>query len=244
MSSSSLHFKISEQLREKIVENRYLPGEQLPSEQQLMQQFQVSRITVRRAIANLVSQGLVESQQGKGVFVKNRQKVIRSLANPLVFFDEDMARQDVTSSIKSLSFEKVVPPSKYGKKLTLKSRELAYCQQKIILADNSPVAIDITYIRMDLGESFAQELQASFIYPTLDRHGIKIERVETILECDRATSPISHHLQVELGAPLLVNRYVAYTTGSQPLICGETISRADRLCYSIVLRRDRERERE
>lgn len=235
-SNLPLHLTISEKLREQIFSGEYPPGEQLPSEHQLMLQFDVSRITVRRAIANLVNQGLVVSYRGKGVFVKEQKKVTRSLSNPLVFFNEDMIRQGVASSIKSLCFEIAHPSSQVRKKLKLPadSRHV-YCQKKIILTDNIPVALDITYIRFDLGEMFADELQSSLIYPTLDNSGVSVERVETMIECTHATHELSEHLDIALGAPLLVNRYVAYTTANQPIICGETLSRADRLCYSVVL---------
>ncbi len=235
-SKLPLHLTISEKLREQIFSGEYSPGEQLPSEHQLMLQFDVSRITVRRAIANLVNQGLVVSHRGRGVFVKEQNKVTRSLSNPLAFFDEDMTRQGVTSSIKSLCFEVAEPSPRVRKQLKLSadSRRI-YCQKKIIFTDNIPVAVDITYIRFDLGETFADELQSSLIYPTLDSNGVSVERVETILECTHATHELSEHLEIALGAPLLVNRYVAYTIDEVPLICGETLSRADRLCYSVVL---------
>ncbi len=238
MNSSKLplHLVISEKLSQQIASGGYSPGEQLPSEHQLMLQFDVSRITVRRAIANLVNQGLVVCHRGKGVFVKERNQVTRSLSTPLVFFDEDMARQDVTSSIKSLCFEITEPSPKVCQKLNLSTDTCRiYYQEKIILTDNIPVALDITYIRLDLGKAFADELQSSLIYPTLDKNGISVERVETILECTHATHKVSEHLDIALGAPLLVNHYVAYTNDSEPIICGETLSRADRLCYSVVL---------
>jgi GntR family transcriptional regulator len=231
-----LHLAISEKLRSQIFAQQYSPGEQLPSEHQLMEQFGVSRITVRRAIANLVNQGLVISQRGKGVFVKAQQKVTRSLANPLIFFDEDMARQGVSASIHSLSFEVLQAPDEVRQKLRLPAtvKEI-FCQKKVILTDQTPVAVDITYIPLEIGKAFAKELQSSLIYPTLDQRGVSIERVETTLECTHATHEISEHLDIPLGAPLLVNRYTTYTSQDQPIICGETISRGDRLCYSVVL---------
>lgn len=237
MNKQPLHLHISEKLRQQIG-NDYSPGEQLPSERQLMAQFRVSRITVRRAIANLVDQGLVVRQHGKGVFVKEQHKVTRSLSNPFVFFDEDMARQEATSSIHSLSFEVVEATAKVCQKLQLAHDNRVYCQKKIIYTDQIPVSVDVTYIRFDLGQAFTQELQSSLIYPVLNSNGIPVEQVDTILECTHATYELSEYLGIVLGAPLMVNRYVAYTTGSQPLICGETISRADRLCYSIVLKRE------
>ena len=235
-TKTPLHTAISEKLSQKIFSGEYSSGEQLPSEHQLMLQFNVSRITIRRAIANLANQGLVVSQRGKGVFVKDRKKATRSLSNPLIFFDEDMARQGVTASIHSLCFEILIPPVAVCQKLHLPSNTLQiYCQKKIILTEQIPVALDITYIPFNLGKKFAAQLQSSLIYPTLDSNGVSIERVESILECTHATHEVSAALDIPLGAPLLVNRYVAYTTGDQPVICGETLSRGDRLCYSVVL---------
>jgi GntR family transcriptional regulator len=235
-SNLPLHLAISEKLRDQILSDEYAPGEQLPSEHQLMLQFNVSRITVRRAIANLANQGLVISHRGKGVFVKDRKKVTRSLSNPLIFFDEDMARQGSTASIHSLSFDTVVPSPKVCKQLQLEEgTPQVYCQKKVILTDQNPVAVDITYIPFELGKTFATELQSSLIYPTLDSNGVAIERVATIIECTHATHEVSEYLDIPLGAPLLVNRYVAYTTGDKPVICGETLSRADTLCYSVTL---------
>ncbi|HEY9631051.1 MAG TPA: GntR family transcriptional regulator [Coleofasciculaceae cyanobacterium] len=234
-----LHLAISEKLRGQIVSGKFLPSQQLPSEHQLMEQFEVSRITVRRAIANLVSQGLVVSRRGKGVFVKEWRKVRRSLSNPLIFFDEDMARQKATASIRSLSFEGVQAAPDVAQNLRLAAeRSQVYCQKKVILVDQVPVAVDITYILHDIGQTFFTELQTGLIYPTLDKNGVLIERVETLIECTHATHEMGEHLETILGAPLLVNRYIAYTQGDRPVICGETLSRADRLCYSVVLTKD------
>jgi GntR family transcriptional regulator len=238
-----LHLAISEQLRSQIIEGVFPSGEQLPSEHQLMSQFQVSRITVRRAIANLVSQGLVVSQRGRGVFVKPQQKVTRSLSSPLSFFDADfgtdLAQQGVTTSFQDLSFEAVRATDEVIASLQLElDQQWAYCQKKVIWIDRIPVALDVAYVPLELGRRMANELQSGLTYSTLDRNGILIERVEVRMECTHAAHEVSTHLETCLGAPLLVNRYVAYTSGDRPVICGETLSRADRLCYSIVLTKE------
>ncbi len=95
--------------------------------------------------------------------------------------------------------------------------------------------MDTTYFLQEIGQAFAEKLQSSLIYPTLDKNGISIERVEATLECTHATREISEHLEINLGAPLLVNCYTAYTQRHKPIICGETISRTGCLCYSVTL---------
>lgn len=231
-----LHLAISEKLRQQITSGEFCPGEQLPSEHQLISAFGVSRITVRRAIANLVNQGLVVSQRGRGVFVKEQQKVTYSLSSPLVFFEEDMARQGVTSSIRNLVFESVVAPPEIQQKLHLTpDTSEVYLQKKLLLLDQLPVAIDITYTLLDLGSAFADELQCQMTFPVLQKNGVAIERIAATLECTRANHETSCHLNVPLGDPLLVYCYTAYTHNNQPIVHGEALSRGDRLSYSVVL---------
>ncbi|MEO1741741.1 MAG: GntR family transcriptional regulator [Cyanobacteria bacterium J06629_9] len=127
-----LHVSISEKLRQQIDEGEYLPGEKLPSEHQLMDLFGVSRITVRQAIANLISQGLVQSRQGKGVFVTPQQKVSYSLSSPLVFLEEDLARKGVSLSIENLTLEQVPPPVHVASILKLSKQEKVLFQKKAV----------------------------------------------------------------------------------------------------------------
>ncbi|MBD2465068.1 GntR family transcriptional regulator [Oscillatoria sp. FACHB-1407] len=231
-----LHLIISEQLREKITNGELQPGEQLPSEHQLMSVFEVSRITVRRAIANLVNQGLVSSHRGKGVFVKEQRKVTYTLSSPMVFFEEDMLRQGVNSSIQNLVFEAVDAPVEVRQKLQLLPHQTTvYLQKKLLLINDIPVAVDITYILKDLGEKYADDLQRQMTFPTLEQHGVPVERVDAILECTRANYETSEYLDVPLGDPLLVYCHTAYSSGNRPIVCGEALSRGDRLCYSIEL---------
>lgn len=234
-----LHLVISEKLRQQILSEKFPPGGQLPSEYQLMLDFQVSRITVRRAITNLVNQGLVVSQRGKGVFVKKQRKVTYSLSSPLVFFEEDVARQGVTSSIQNLVFKPVPAPEDVQQNLKLAPNDTeVYLQKKLLLLDEIPAAVDITYILFDLGTELAEDLQRRMTFPTLEQNGVKIERIEATLECTHASHEMSEYLHVPLGDPLLVYCYTAYTNYNQPVVCGEALSRGDCLCYSVVLTKD------
>jgi GntR family transcriptional regulator len=234
-----LHLVISEQLRNRILSGEFQPGEQLPREHQLISEFEVSRITVRRAIANLVNQGLVVAHRGKGVFVQEQRKVTYSLSSPLIFFEEDVARQGVTSSLHNLVFEPVFASEKVQKILKLPPQKPeVYLQKKLLLLDESPAAVDVTYILPDLGRTFADELQHRMTFPILEQNGILIERIEATLECTHANYEMSEYLQVVLGHPLLVYCYTVYTQNNQPVVWGEAFSRGDRLCYSVVLNKD------
>jgi GntR family transcriptional regulator len=236
-ASKPLHQTISETLLNEIEAGTYAPGEQLPSEYQLMMRFDVSRITIRRAIANLTHQGLVEAQRGRGVFVRTHHKVAYRLANPLVFFEDDLARQGVTSSIQNLTFEQLPAPPTVQDALQLPAQALVYRQVKVLLIDHHPAAVDTSYILADLGDTYATELKQHMTFSTLERHGIIIQRIEATFETSHANQALSQSLDLPLGSPLLTYRYTAYGQDDRPLVYGYAPSRSDRLRYSVTLHR-------
>ena len=240
MSSTSvpLHISISEKLRHQIEVGDYLPGEKLPSEHQLMKTFSVSRITVRRAVANLVNQGLVKSQQGRGVFVTPRQKVAYSLSSPLIFLEQDLTRKGIQFTFENLTFRKVCPAKHIQTSLQLIGKPTVYLQKKLLRMDGAVGAVDVSYIVLELGQELGAQLKGQMTFPTLEAHGIVIEQIDAVIECTHADYEMSGYLEVPLGQPLIVYRYTTYTTDQRPILYGETISRADRFCYSLSIEKE------
>ncbi len=237
-SDLPLHLSISEQIKLWIEDGKYQSGDRLPSESQLMAQFEVSRITVRRAFSNLIQQGLVVSQHGKGVFVKEQRRAVYSLSSPFVWFSEDMLRQGLNNTVKTLVYKAVKPPEKVREKLKLSSNtKKVYLQEKFFLIDDTAAALDITYIVPDLGKAFATKLKQRMTFPVLEEQGIAIERIEAMLSSRQADKQTADVLGLDLGSPLLVYEHTAYAEGDRPILCGETLSSGDRLAYSITLKK-------
>jgi len=233
-----MHMIISEKLRKQIQNGVYAPGDQLPSEFDLGRSFGVSRTTVRRAIATLIRLGLVATQQGKGIFVKPQSKISFSLANPLTFFDSELADQGITGSIQTIQYEPIHPDPEIRARLKLPATETTvYLQEKLILADDVPIAIDLAYFPEAIGAALKDYLHNGFTYRTLAINGYDIESAEGSLESRPASYDARDLLEVPLGSPLLVYHYLAWDKQKKPLVCGETISRADRTYYSVGLKR-------
>ena len=243
--SVPLHISISEKLRHQIEIGKYLPGEKLPSEHQLMETFGVSRITVRQAVTNLVSQGLARSQQGKGVFVTPQVKTAYSLSSPLVFLEQDIASKGIKLSFDNLTFKKVRPPKPVRVALQLNKDSTSasgtypsvYLQKKLLRMDGAAGAVDVTYILLELGQKLGTQLKRQMTFPTLEANAVPMEKIEATIECTHADYEMSNYLEVPLGHPLIVYRYTAYTEHETPVLHGETISRADRFCYSLTIER-------
>ena len=231
-----LHASISAQISGWIEAGLYQPGERLPSEAKLIEQFDVSRITIRRALANLMQQGLVYSQRGKGVFVTERQRAIYSLSSPFVWFEEDIQRQGLSQGVETIAFEAIAPPETIRASLQLpESVAEVFMQKKFLLIDDKAAALDITYLVPELGRKFGVQLTTQMTFPTLEKNGVTIERIEALLSTRQADRDMADMLDLSLGSPLLVYEHTAYTEGNRPILCGETLSSGDRLAYSITL---------
>ena len=229
-----LHLDISERIHQQILNGRYLPGDKLPSERELIAAWKVSRITIRRAIANLVQQGLVTTHQGKGVFVTEQRKVAYALSNPLTFLEQDLQDQGINLSLQNIVFELVTPAKAVQKILQLPAdNPTAYLQKKLLLTDNVPGGVDITYVLPEIGSDLATELKQNMTFPILENSNWRIQHVAAVVECTNANLELSVHLDVPLGHPLLVYRHTAYTAHNRPIVHGETISRGDRFCYAV-----------
>ncbi len=228
-----LHVVISEKLKQQIEARYYLPGDRLPSEFDLGAAFDVSRTTIRHAIANLIQQGVVTTQQGKGIFVCDRQKISFSMSNPLMHFDIALQQQGYAAGIKSLQFQLVSAPADVALKLQLAdAHSLVYRQEKIIYADDCAIAIEIDYFPESIGQTLADPLQQGFTYSTLTANGILLQAAKVSLESIPTTYELSEYLDAPLGMPLLVFKYLAYTADHQPAVCGKTLSRSDWTCYT------------
>lgn len=231
-----LHVAISEQLKAHIESGKYEPGQRLPSEFDLGEMFGVSRTTIRRAIANLIQQGLVTTQQGKGIFVTEQHKISFSMSNPLMYFDAALKQQGYLGRVHSLRFQLTKANPEVSRKLQLTDQAAkVYWQEKIIYADESPIALDITYYPESTGKTLAAKLQQGFTYSTLVMNGIHLNAAMVRLESIPATYELSEYLAVPLGMPLLVFNYVAYAGNRQPAVCGKTLSRSDWTCYTAEI---------
>ena len=227
-----LHLVISQQLRDLIVAGKYLPGEQIPSEHELMSEFKVSRTTVRKAISNLTQQGLIQVQQGKRPVVAIQQKVVHSLSNPFVLLESDLAQQGINVEVKNLVFELATPSPEVQRILGTSE---AYFQRKVLLFNGVPSCVDVTYILPEYGKTYAEELQKELTFTVLEKHNILITSIHAVIECTQADYETSEQLEVSLGHPLIVYRHTAYNGDHQPIVQGESISRGDRFCYSIQI---------
>src|ERR1700722_14367484 len=117
MPAATLYARIEEAIATEIAQGEYCPGDQLPTEDALLQRFQVSRITVRRAIQNLVRRGLLEIRRGLGKFVMSPR--IEAELTKLTGFVEAMSAAGRKASARVISQDVVAASTRLGERLQL-----------------------------------------------------------------------------------------------------------------------------
>ncbi len=200
-SPTPLYEQIKHILREQILNGDLPPGARLPSEYELCEVYDVSRITVIRALNDLASEGLISRIQGKGTIVE--RKMVDSSLDEVAGFSKIVRRQGNTPSSRILSIE-VKEPSVmlrqfFNLPLDASNRFMHF--RRLLSIDGKPAAVLTSIVTEEIGQKMRQyELEDASFYNLFEKiTSRRIVRNETILRPISATPEIGRLLHVEPG---------------------------------------------
>lgn len=217
------------------------PGDQLPTEDALIDEYGVSRITVRRAIQNLASRGLIVTRRGVGSFVATP-----ALSQPLTAltgFVEDMDAQGLNATARVLVVEEITAPARVRHALELPLGAKVVHIDRVRLAAGRPVSFDETYLPIELGRLVTQgDLENEPIFALLeDRHGTPLVEAAYALQAGTADSRIAAGLDVDEGSAIFRIERTSFTTGQRPVDYEVLHYRGDAMTFTMRLPRTRAR---
>jgi GntR family transcriptional regulator len=215
--SLPLYARVESALAAEITKGTLPPGSQLPTEDELIEKFEVSRITVRRAIHELVGRGLVEIRRGKGTFVA-QPKITQELTE-LSGFVEDMRALGRIPTARVLDMQIVAATEKVAAQLSLKKGSKVVRIQRVRLADGVAMSFDETYLPLKIGRKIiTNNLKIEPIFSLLEeKYKIPLIGADYELEAAAAEPTVSRALQIESGSPIFLIERTSYTTGNQPI---------------------------
>lgn len=226
------HVQLREILR-KLIETELPPGSAIPSERDLAERYGVSRLTVRSAIARLVTDGLLVTVRGKGTYTMQRRMELQLY---LMSFTSDMRRRGLVPSTEVLSTAEQVPPPGTATALRLDPGTTAYRLHRLRRADGTPLAVERGwYHRGHLPRLLDLDLTDS-LYTQLAEHGVIFDHATQTVWAEGADRETAHLLDVRTGTPLLVFRRISSRHGT-PVEDMTSWYRADH--YQVTMQLDR-----
>lgn len=215
------------------------PGDRLPTEDELIEQFGVSRITVRRAVQNLATRNLVTTRHGRGSFVAAPR--ISQPLTALTGFVEDMNSQGFSSGARVLLLDEVLAPVEVRVALALPLGAWVTRIERVRLATGMPVSFDRTYLPLELGRLIAEDdLEHEPVFALLEnRHNTPLLEATYALQATTADESVAQALDVEVGSAVFRIERTSYTTGQRPVDYEILHYRGDAITFTTRLPRSR-----
>ncbi|KIL49532.1 GntR family transcriptional regulator [Jeotgalibacillus soli] len=222
-----MYYQIEEDIKLRIKQDEFSSGDSIPSERELSEMYGVSRMTVRQAVLNLVSSGLLYREKGRGTFVAEH-KIEQPLLG-MTSFTEDMKARGMEPSSKLLSFTTAPSSSDIARKLSLNESDEVYIVQRIRYADAKPMAIEKTYIPIKLFPELNEAILQGSFYSFVE--GVKkqtIGRATQGIEAANATEDEAELLHISVPSAVLLIERLSYLQNGVPFEVVQSIYRADR----------------
>lgn len=231
-SMQPLYTQIKEILKQRILEGDYVTHERLPSESELMKVFGVSRITVRQALRDLHSDGLVFSVQGKGTFV-SRPKAVQDIQR-LQGFGEAMTPQGYDTSTRVISVREVRAPSEVAEALGINRVSNVIEITRVRYLNREPISIDNSFFPVAVGQKLLGRDLTQDIFPMLENvFAIHLDHADLKIEAIAATESLAQNLNVDVDSPVLRIQRLVYSQNGEPVDFEYLSYRGDAFQYQL-----------
>lgn len=227
------YVQVADHLRDEIRSGRWTPGELIPSEAGLCESFGVSRTAIRQALGELVMEGLLHKEKGRGTFV-SRPHVSLAVQETRGFFDElaDLGRPVETRVL--LQDVATIPPALAPSLEVPMGSDAVRLQRIRVVAEESLVYVT-TFLPLPRFAGLVEvDLSSVSLYAVLaDHFGVQARAGRRRIEAVTSAEPVTGHLRVPKGSPLLRVTAVTVDSTSRPFEVFEAYYRGDRTAFEV-----------
>jgi GntR family transcriptional regulator len=234
-----LYYQLETILRRRILSGDYSPDLPLPSEEVLGKEFEVSRITVRRALSSLEQEDLIIRKRGKGTFVSKKAQTLTS--PKFSGYIEDLISMGVQTETNIIDTCWIDPRRSIRERLKIDDKTQALRIEKIRMAEKSPLSYVLNYLPQDIGEKIPHEKisEKPMLMILEEDLGINVAEADQTLEATVADADLAPLLDMRVGEPLLKMERTVYDDKKKPVEFVSVLYRADRYFFTINLKRKR-----
>ncbi len=234
-SAAPMYDQLRRLIIDGIARDGLQPGDPLPGEHRLCEQYGISRTVVRQALAQLEHEGLVERVKGKGTFVA-RPRTSESLVHTLVGLYDDVASRGGHVHSDVLTHEETIADEAVANALEIPLASPVVVLERLRLVDGEPWSLSTTWMPEDVGRvTLGADLREISLYGLLDEHGIRATHGVRSAEATVATHDQARLLGVSAGSALLRLRSVSRDADDRPIEFFIAHHRGDRSRFEFRL---------
>ena len=229
-------------LRNRIFGGEVQPGDLVPGEQELAVEFNVSRITAKRALNELAGAGLVVRERGRGTRVTHRPKA-PAVTSSIEGWLENISLMGIATEARVLDFGYVAASEDIAHALELDPGTDVQHAVRVRSLDGEPMSYLVTYVPADIGRQYDREdLDTKPLLLLLELAGVKVASARQTISATLADSEVAGALSVHAGSPLIEVRRVVRDSSGRPVEYIRVLYRPDIYRFEMSMNRVRERE--
>ena len=227
------YYQLREHMAQKIASREWKPGQKIPSETELCEIYGVSRITVRKAVEDLVRLGRLIKQQGKGTFVTNVS--MEHKLTKFYSFSEELKQSGMTENVQVLSFVVDTATEIVREKLSLQQQAQVFILKRLRMANEMPYTVEFSHIPYSMcpnltGESIAE----NGLYNSMRALNVYPERIVEKLRAIAVGKTDASLMKIKPNSPAILLERLTYF-GTDPIeYCVSTV-RGDFFTYTFEL---------
>ena len=231
-----IYYQLQELIKDLIDKGELRPGDSIPPEREYAEKYQISRMTVRQALTQLVNDGYLHRIQGKGTFVSERK--IEQPLHRLRSFTEDMVARGLKPGSQLLSFEIIPATSQIASQLSIQEHGPVYEIKRIRLADDVPMALESNYISANLVKGLTELIVKKSVYAYIEEQlNFQISHASQIIESSISNQVEAKFLKIKKGSPIMLIQQQTFLTDGTPVEYVRSSYRADRYKFMIQMKR-------
>ncbi|MED1818208.1 transcriptional regulator GamR [Bacillus subtilis] len=228
---TALYSVIKFKIIELIKSGKYQANDQLPTESEFCEQYDVSRTTVRLALQQLELEGYIKRIQGKGTFV-SAAKIQTPIPHRITSFAEQM--RGLRSESKVLELVVIPADHSIAELLKMKENEPVNKLVRVRYAEGEPLRYHTSYIPWKAAPGLAQEECTGSLFELLrTKYNIEISRGTESIEPILTDETISGHLLTNVGAPAFLSESLTYDKNEEVVEYAQIITRGDRTKFTV-----------
>lgn len=237
VSYKPIYLQICELIREKIDSGEIVIGSRIWSESDIMEKFNVSRNTARKAIETLQNEGIVFRIQGKGSFV-SQPKVDYGLQS-LMSFSEEINEKKLNPTSKVICFTREHPEPFHATNLKIPEDQWVFKLERIRFADQYPIAYQITFIPENLCPGLLDyDFTDKSLYDVFEKqYNHVLSWQKTVIKPVVADNYIAEIFKVSPRTPLLYTESITYLAGGTPVESNKNIYLSERYQFTVLSHR-------